>query len=255
MPQYDLVSPHPQKTFALYKMKDWLISILVACSLTVFGACTLEKTGTDSQPFAAVSIYALSPDAAYLDILLNQNNIATNIPFGSYTMYNQVASGSANVKVRPSLGNSAFIKDTTFSVEEGNYYSVFLIDSVEHLTTVTVQDNLAITGRDTVRLRFLNFSPDAPAVDVYARTETTSPFLIWGNRQFTDNASNDTINTFLTAAAGSYILSMVKSGSTDTLVSFKDVDLTSSGNFTLLLKGFYKNSIGDTTLKLGVRRH
>ena len=224
-------------------------------SLVVLSSCTLESSDTDgSQPYAAVSVYALSPDAPYLNVFLNQNTIAANVPFGSYTLYNQVLAGTTTINAQVAGGASTIV-NTSFPTSEGKYYSVFLVDSFSSVKAVTISDNLQPVTGDSIRIRFFNFSPDAPAVDMVSSTDSSNKKVMWANRSFTDSANSDSINNFIYASTGSYTFSVVKSNSTDTLATFARTDLTKAGNYTLFLKGFYTNSTGDTTISLGIRPH
>ena len=224
--------------------------------LFFISACNKDNSSSSNGPFASVSVYALSPDAPGFNLFINGANYATNIPFGSYTLYNPVAPGNAAVRMQTIAGNIAV--DTTITTSEGNNYSLFLVDSLSSIKSSFLQDNLTAPATDTsVGLRFFTFSPDAPAVDVHVLLADSSQQVWWQNRKFTDDAASDSINKFVSKPAGIYSFYILKSNSNkDTLATFTRRSFTTSANYTLLLEGMFTNADkSDTTLQLGIRKH
>ena len=208
-----------------------------------------------AMPSALVSVYALSPDAPDLNIFLNDANIAASLPFGSYTLYNGVASGTAALKAQTASQNVAI--DSSFPVTAGNYYSVFLVDSFHKIKPVFLEDNFVAPPTDsTAYFRFFNFSPGAPAVTIiYSNADTALYKTVWQNRSFT-TVMADSVTQFIQTKTGSYNFVVLKSNSTDTLAKFAGKDLTTAGDYTLLLEGMFTSADGtDTTLQLGIRLH
>lgn len=233
------------------------VSGFLLMSLLLFvSACNKDESGSSNAPSALVSMYALSPDAPNLNLFISGTNVATSIPFGSYTLYNQVAPGNTAVRVQTTAG--AIAVDTIVTTSEGSYYSLFLIDSLNSLKSVFLHDSLSTPATDTtVRLRFFTFSPDAPAVDIHVSSADSSLQQVWWqNRKFTDNAASDSINTFISKPAGTYNFYILKNSSKDTLITFKNKSFTNSASYTLLLEGKFTNADkSDTTLQFGIRRH
>ncbi len=215
--------------------------------------CSLDKSsGIDNQPSGFISVYTLSPDAPGFNVFLNGNNVATGVPFGSYTLYSAVTPGSTTVRLQ--TGSQEVTIDTSIMISAGSYYSIFLTDSFKRIKPAFITDKLN-PATDSVSLRFFNFSPDAPPVDIYSYSDSSNHKTIWKNRSFQDQITTDSINTFTGAKRGTYNFFVIKSGSIDTLAKFTGKTLTVAGNYTLFLEGNYKAPNGDTTLQLGVRLH
>jgi hypothetical protein len=95
---------------------------------------------------------------------INQVNPVTrtipyiNIPYG----YQQLGFGSP-------LSNNLFVSMNNYFAAGGNY-SVFITDTINHgqLKGVLLQDNVGPADTSNGQIRFLNLSPDAPALDLWA---------------------------------------------------------------------------------------
>ncbi len=235
-------------------MTNRLLSFLSFCFLLLISSCLKDNSDSSIESAALVSVYALSPDAPNFNFFMNGNNIAADIPFGSYTLYNPVAAGNIAIKLQTTNQNLSI--DTTISTTAGAYYSVFLIDSFKAIKSVFLKDNLKDTTANdtTVYLRFFNFSPDAPPVDIYY-ADSTNYKSIWKNRSIQNEATLDSINTFTAIKTGTYNFLVINSiNNKDTLAKFASRDLTTPANYTLLLEGKYKTDT-TITLQLGIRRH
>ncbi len=234
-------------------MKSRFTTILALSVLSFLSACSLENSGDSAIPWAAVSVYALSPDAPGLVFRLDNNLIASNVPFGSYTMYNQVENNNTSLQVK-AVNSDEAILDTMILTHQANYYSVFLIDSFQKMKTLVLNDNLLAERQDTIGIRLLTFSPDAPALDIKGVSERGEATIEWGNRQFLISA-NDSSNVFQPAKAGNYQFVVIEHDSQRTIATFPDIDLSKSGNYTVMIKGYYQSAFGGTGLQLGVRHH
>ena len=230
------------------------LSFLLGSTLLFASGCSLKSSDDNTQPSALVSLYALSPSTPVMNLFVNDANIATNIPFGSYTLYNQATAGDTRIRVQTPALNPAH--EGVFTTTAGSYYSVFLIDANggTSLKSLVVQDNFGAVN-DSVHLRFFNFSPDAPAVDIYSYSDSSNHKTIWQNRVYDSFPPPGSGNAFTTVKTGNYNFYAIKSGTNDTLAKFTGKNLTVPGYYTLLLEGKYKSSAGDTTLQLGIRMH
>ena len=233
------------------------LSFLLLGFIFFISGCSVNSSDENTQPSASVSIYALSPGTSELNAFINDANVATSIPFGSYTLYNQVAAGNTRLKVQTSSLDAT--AEAQFATTAGNYYSVFIIDSNDnHIKSLVVNDNINIIADDSVHLRFFNFSPDAPAIDLSWYSDSinsTNHKTIWKNRVYESLPPADSINTFTTAKTGTYNFYALRSGKGDTLAKFTGKSLAASGYYTIVLEGKYLSATGDTTLQLGIRKH
>ena len=59
-----------------------------------------------------------------------------------------------------------YVIDATVNLAANTNDSVFAIDSVSKIKAVVVSDNLTAPAAGKAYVRFLHFSPNAPAVDI-----------------------------------------------------------------------------------------
>lgn len=69
-----------------------------------------------------------------------------------------------------SYGNNNILGQLNNNFEPNASYSLFLTDTVIHgrVTPVLLKDNIKTTGSAVSQIRFLNLSPDAPPLDIWA---------------------------------------------------------------------------------------
>ncbi len=239
-------------------MMNRFFFIFFCCFLLLMNGCKVDKGTNDSQPAALISVWALSPDAPKINVFINGTNTATSLPFGNYTLYNQSTSVSTTLIAQTTSGQ--MLVDTSLTTTANNYYSLFLIDTLRAIKTIFIKDNLG-TATDTLYLRFFNFSPDAPAVDIYSYSDSTNHKTLWKNRSISNDISSDSINSFIGSKVGTYNFYAIKSGSKDTLAKFTNKSLTTGGYYTLFLENKWRVprtdtiNLFDTTLQLGIRLH
>lgn len=226
------------------------------CGVFFFSSgCSLSSSNESTQPSASISVYALSPETSDLNVFINDANVATSLPFGSYTLYSQIAAGSTRLKAQTSSLDQ--VNEVQFTTTAGSYYSVFLIDSGNNkLKSLVVTDNINTITDDSVHLRFFNFSPDVPAINLSWYSDSINSAnhkTIWKNRIYDSIQPADSINTFITAKTGVYNFYALKTSNGDTLARFTNKNLATSGYYTLVLEGRF--ATGDTALQLGIRKH
>lgn len=228
-------------------MKKALSSVhLNKFALFVFGILTLSLSGCldkdnetpEPQPRSFVSFYHGSPDAPDLDILIKSTRI-NNLPFkySDYSNYVAFNPGSVNVKFTPVNSMSALI-DTTLTFQQDKAYSLFVVDSLQQLDVLVVKDSLALPAAGKTRIRFVNLSPDAPAVDL-ATTGTS------GATQFSNVAFRG-VTEFQDLAAGTHSFQVKSTGSGTVLKSASNIELSAGRIYTFVIRGFVTPPAGNT---------
>jgi hypothetical protein len=214
-------------------MKKILLILGFGVVLTGFFGCDLGGNNMPSAPAAAILFATLSPDAPNADIYVGSSTAVSNMPYARATNYSQIVPGRNTIRITNAGGTPGIVTDT-INVQEGYYYSLFLIDSVKRMKLALVKDELATVSSDSVRIRFFNFSPNAPAVDLL----TKSGDSIFVNRTFNDQSATSSLQKFTKIKKGTYVFSVKQSHSSTTLVDSMKLDLVGGGNYTLFLKGF-----------------
>jgi Domain of unknown function (DUF4397) len=212
--------------------------------LFVFGILTLSLTGCfddddntpQLQPQASVSFYHGSPDAPDLDILINTQKI-NNLPFkySHFSDYVPFNPGTFRVKFTSVNNVSAFI-DTALTFQQDKAYSIFVVDSLANIEVLVLKDSLVAPAAGQSRVRFINLSPDAPAVDV--ATTGSSATTLFSNVAFKGSTE------FKDVPAGTHSLQVKTTGGGTVLLPVPNVDLTRGQFYTFVFRGFVSPPAG-----------
>ncbi|MCH5718394.1 DUF4397 domain-containing protein [Niabella hibiscisoli] len=84
--------------------------------------------------------------------------------------YLPVKPGTRNFRVYGAWTSTVtplFAKDLVFEAPKS--YTVFITDTASKMDAVLIRDSAIAAGPDSVRVRFANMSPDAPALDLYVK--------------------------------------------------------------------------------------
>jgi hypothetical protein len=244
----------------------------------IFFSCKKE-TKTIYKAAAAdsayISITNASPSISNLLFYVDNNFIPlpdSPFSFGSTTYQTYINNGN---EINPIIRQLPYIKIPTgydqlrFNSESpgalfstngyfisGASYSVFITDSVAHgqAKCILLQDLIGNSDITHGQLRFINLSPDAPPLDLYAYSYTTNDGykLIFSNSGYLPNDYSSTVNaqTFKSMAAGPYDLVVSESGTSNALLA-GGLMIDAKGVTTIYTRGFV-NGTGANTLDVGI---
>ncbi|HVZ56255.1 MAG TPA: DUF4397 domain-containing protein [Chitinophagaceae bacterium] len=143
-------------------------------------------------------------------------------------------------------------------LKRGENYSVFVIDSLQHgqLRSVLLHDDLGTKDTLHTKLRFINLSPDAPALDVYIYPNAgTEGYQLFSGRAYLgyDQSKIREEEKFTLLPAGPYYLTATEAGTNNILL---EGGLIMPGNsiITIYVKGLLRNEYGNKDLNVGVIR-
>lgn len=207
----------------------WAFAALV---LTAFTNCTKTDNGEGEIVPPRVMVVHASPDAPAVDIRVNDQVAVQALAFPGNTPYVGVNAGSNNVKVSPA-GTTVNVIDANLNFEGGKVYSVFAIDSVSLLKAAILEDNLATPAAGKAHVRFLHFSPNAPAVDI----AVTGGPVLFSNRIFNDQAANMTLGAFTPVDAGTYNLEVRLAGTNTVVLALPEVVVAPGKIYTVFARG------------------
>lgn len=152
------------------------IAIVLAAALA-FASCKKSDTNPNYNlaDAASVGIVHASAGVPALDAAFDNNRLG--VTYFNYTDridYLPVRPGNRSFKVYGAWTATAtpiFSKDLTFDAPKS--YTVFITDTASKMDAVLVRDSSRVPGTDSVRVRFANMSPDAPALDLYIKDNPT----------------------------------------------------------------------------------
>jgi hypothetical protein len=143
------------------------LTITTAVVGVLMASCLDDNTAPVEPPSGAyVSVYHASPDAPGLDVFVGDRMInSESIDYKEHSGYLNFFTGDQNFKFKI-FNTSNTLIDTIFNLKNGKTYSVFVIDSLAHLETLLVSDSAATPTEGKAMVRFVNLSPDSPALGV-----------------------------------------------------------------------------------------
>ncbi len=213
-------------------MKKTLFVLAAGALGLAVTSCT-KNSSSDTIPYASFAVVHASPDAPSLNIFVNGASVVQNFEYGSDTGYYSALPGTYNVQMLSSLTSAALVNGIV-SFAPGKFYSLFAIDSSAKMKIAAVEDNFTVPSTDSVRVRFLHFSPNAPAVDLAAGGIT----VLATGRTFNDQELTPAYAQFITLAAGTYNLDVRLAGTTTSLLPLPNTVLEGGKVYTFYAKGF-----------------
>ncbi|ELY58889.1 hypothetical protein C491_08128 [Natronococcus amylolyticus DSM 10524] len=166
---------------------------------------------------AAVRVAHFSPDAPNVDILVDDEQVLADVPYGAVSPYLELEPGTYTVAITAAGDPEAVVFEDEVEVAEG----FATIAAIGELEAETFRPEILVDAEplpedaedDAAFVRVAHFSPDAPAVDIYADEEP----LVEGV-EFED------VSEYLAVPAGAYTLSVRPAGEEEEVASF-DVEL------------------------------
>ncbi len=223
-----------------HSVKNFLLLIALV-SAFAFGGCTGNDNSTNpidsggailpgnqvQAPliFGFLRIAHLSPDAPNVDVQIDGQVVASNVPFRTFGSYLRLAPGQYRVQIFPTGGANAVI-DVNVTVTASTFQTVAATNVVANIAGTTLQDTVLNTTNNAL-VRVFHASPDAGAVDLTLADGT----VLAGNLTF-PNASQ-----YLTLAPGTYNLQIRQAGTANIIRDFQNVTLTAGQTLTATAVG------------------
>jgi hypothetical protein len=192
----------------------------------LFSSCSKEEETTAA--ISGLMIVNASPSVATYNFYWGTTKVnPAPLPFGGTISYVQITPG--NLKVKFTTANSVesiLTKDITLAADKP--YSLFLINDVPQLEGLLVEDDLSPSPTEKAYIRFINLSPDAPALDL---VQTGSTALI------TDKAFK-AVSDFAATDAKTYSFAVRNKLTGEVISTLKDVTLVAGKMYTIAACGY-----------------
>ncbi len=231
-------------------MKIKALVAIAALSVAIV-SCSKDDNDYTPQPISGLSIYHASPTPEKLDIYVGNgkaNDAAASyvdFAFGNKMEYLNVYSGERQVTVKKKGTDPSLLTDK-FNFEPQIGYSLFIVDNLATVKFLMLKDDLTKPESGKARVRFVNVSPDAGALNLNIEGKDTDLF---SNKLFKE------YTTFEAIDAGDKVTFNVKNTTGGTLATkIQDVKIESGKIYTIWVKGL-KAATDDTKLGVVVSEH
>lgn len=192
-------------------MKKQIIAAFsaLACIGLLF-SCSKSSNGTSQQNANILLVNASPGDSAARDFYFNNVKLNTQaVAYPSNTGYLPLAPGGYSVKITEvNTINTQATGNVNFA--GGQHFSVFAYDTLlsGKIKVFATGDDLTAPAANMAKVRFFHLSPVPVAVDIYANDS-----LVFANRSYADNVSDNSKGAFISIGAGTYTVKLRLAGS------------------------------------------
>lgn len=191
--------------------RSYLTLLLAAAVLT--GACS-DDDNTGPEGEARIRVVHASPDAPDVDVLLDEAEVLSDVPYLAASDYLEAPAGQRNLKVN-AAGTSTTVIDADVDLADGSEYTVIASGAVASIAPIVLVDDNTAPDAGNARVRAIHGAPGAPAVDVYVTApgeDLTQVTPVLTGVEFGDVAD------YLEVPAGDYQVRVAPAGTTSVVI-------------------------------------
>lgn len=150
-----------------------LYALFAIVTATLLAAC--GKGDNEVPNYGSLSIYNASPTLFTYDVYLNGSKLnAANLPYGGGVKYTQLPQGTYEAKFNVAGETAAVYTKTGISVANNNFSTLYLTGTAGNFDGLLLADDFSNTSVEKAYVRFVNLSPDAPALDLHVKDATSN---------------------------------------------------------------------------------
>jgi len=188
-------------------MKLKLLTLLLAAT-ALTAACDDDDDNTGPEGEARIRVVHASPDAPDVDVLLDDTEVLSDVPYLVASEYLETSAGDHNLKVN-AAGTATTVIDADATLADGTDYTVIASGLVAEIEPIVLVDDNSTPAAGNVRVRAIHGAPSAPAVDVYvtapeADLDAVTPVLT--------NVAFGDVAPYLEVPAGDYQVRVTPAG-------------------------------------------
>ena len=208
-------------------------TLMLAAIFITAGSCDLDD-GENYYPTPDLAygvIINASPDAGDLYFYADTNNINPNpLSFTSAAGYYNFYLGNRTFSIEDSEGHQ--LATAQKMLTRGDFVSIFAVNNLAEIELVVYDDMLQAPAANHSMVRFINLSPDAPAIDINSEDNNFAEAL-----EFKDATD------FIEVESGTYTITY---SNNEEVTLYTDTDLTFHPGkiYTIYTKGYINPPVG-----------
>ncbi len=149
-----------------FNMKKFFLGTMMLAAMTfLFSACMKNDDSQTAIPAGGLMAFNLSTDADGVGLSLDGNNLVSQpLQYTNYTgTYLPVYTGNRTAWAYDFYSGSALTPQTSFTVVDSQYYSLFVVSADSNFKTVVVNDSLTKLSYDAGHafVRYINAVADS----------------------------------------------------------------------------------------------
>jgi hypothetical protein len=200
--------------------RKFLALLLAAAALT--GACDDDdNTGPDGE--ARVRVVHASPDAPDVDVLLDDAEVLSDVPYLTASGYLDASAGEHNLKVN-AAGTTTTVIDADMTLADGTDYTVIASGLAAAIEPIVLEDDNTAPAAGNVKVRAIHGAPSAPAGDIYV----TAPGAdLSGETPALSGVEFGDVADYIEAPAGDYQVRVTLAGTRTVVIDSGTLTLAS----------------------------
>ena len=176
--------------------------------------------------FGYIRFLNASPVETRVDIYANGRRVAADLRYQHFTEYMKLFPGWYRIAIYRAGTVTNPLTVLRLQVQSGGIYTVAVTGLADAISTLTIEDSHRYLSPNRAYIRFVQFSPTAPAMDVY-----------WDDRMVLSDLRYEEISRYLTTAPGSHNLKLRETDTGKILVEHPKVNLKGGKAYTVYVVG------------------
>lgn len=227
------------KNFTKTGTKSGRLSIGVLFFFCVTAMLSCAKN-SEPTPYAYMSITNVSPTLGTYNVYVDgtKSNTGGAVAFGGFLSYGTLTAGSHTLNFTTESSTVSLLEKTV-NLEENGVYSAFLINKDSDMDVLLIADEMSVASTDKAFIRFINLSPDAPALDL----------ALLNGETLVSSKVYKASSAFQTIDPKTYSFELKANGEVQTVLA--DLELTAGRYYTIISKGLM--TVGDIDQPFGAQ--
>lgn len=167
------------------------------------------------------------PGLQNVDMYINDKLVIQNLTYGNYTPYFPMVEDSYLLSLYPAGKKDTPILTSTLTIGEREFLTLATVINSDIVNFLSIPDLNLLMNPVRTMLRFVNLSPDTPAVDVTLPDGT----VLFHNISYQEGSS------YMPVAAQNYTLQIREAGTANVLVTVPDNNLNPNEYYTFYALG------------------
>ena len=222
-------------------LNRWTALLGIGCFLSLlFTSCLKTRNDYTPPPAGYVTFFQAAPGQQPIDLYFNANKVnLVPLNYGDGIDYFQAFPGLRTVNIYSSTGHSLIVSDTA-TIRPNIAYSLFLVqNSAQQPGLFLLTDSISQPAAGKATVRFINVSPDAPAVDLAVKDSSA----------FVTNKGFKGFSSFIPKNGGqTYNFEIRQHGTNTVLATLSGVTLNSGLVYTIWLHGLASTALTSNKL-------
>lgn len=208
-------------------LPNFLSATLAFVLLAFLSSCGSGK-GIEQPNVGSLSVYNVSPTSATYDVYIGNNKLnSAALPFGGGIKYAKFNAGNYDLKVTVANENTEVYTKLAMSIGNNSGNTLYLLGTPPNMESISVNDDYTAASNAKAYVRFINLSPDAPALDLKIKDDLS----------ITTNKTYKTYSTFTPVEPGSKVFEIKDTANGNVRATLDATTLAAGYFYTIISRG------------------